>query len=189
MSEYDNEMGLEEEYGGEYDDDSRHFQAYDYDDGEDDGEEEEYSNTNNRRGDTRRPFHQKKSTDPAFFTVKRKIQGETVSISYYRTGFTPGTIIRDAITGIADPSFRVGKRDELLYYKVCMATGEGDRGKYGEVEPHHLYYDSPERYERHFCTTVDDNVKAAWAQRAREEQASRNRDAEERSARVNVVIR
>jgi hypothetical protein len=187
MSEYDNDMGLEDEYGGEYDDDSRHFQAYDYDDGHDDGEEEEYSYSNHRS--TRRPFHQKKSTDPAFYTIKRRIQNEVVPISYYRTGFAPGTIIRDAITGIADPSSRVGKRDELLYFKVCMATGECDRGKYGEAEPHHLYYDSPERYEKHFCAKIDNNVKMAWSERARAEQASRNREAEERSARVNVVIR
>jgi hypothetical protein len=98
-------------------------------------------------------------------------------------------MIRDAITGIHDPSCRVGKRDEYLYFKVCMATGEGSRGKYGEIEPHHLYYDSPESYERHFYTKVDAETKTRWLEHARQEQKNQQSLIDEKERRTSVQIK
>jgi hypothetical protein len=163
---------------------SEHFNAYDYE------EESEESGTSFSYHKTNRKYRANtKSTDKAFHTVMRRINRETVPISYYKTGFTPGTVIRDAITGIYDPSCRVGKRDEFLYYKVCMATGEGPRGKYGEAEPHHLYYDNPEAYERHFCTTVDESIKNRWRETLRREIAYRESLSDERERQTSVQIK
>jgi hypothetical protein len=183
--EYDTPLDYDDQQ--DYEETSQHFQAYDYDEGDDPS----YSEPSfSYKKDSRKEYRSTvKSTDKAFNTVKRIIQGEMVPVSYYRTGFTPGTSIRDAITGIYDTSCRVGKTDEYLYFKVCMATGEGDRGKYGEVEPHHLYYDSPESYERHFGTTLDADVKTNWAERAREERTYRQSCVEESERRMVVQIK
>jgi len=180
---YENEM--DNNMSNDYENRPEYFAPYDYE-GESVPSEPSVSYKKNDRRSYRTAV---KSTDKAFNTVKRLIQGEMVPISYYRTGFTPGAVIRDAITGIYDSSCRVGKTDEYLYFKVCMATGEGSRGKYNDAEPHHLYYDSPESYERHFATTLSSDVKVAWAERAREEREYRKSVVEEKERRMTVQVK
>lgn len=164
---------------------SQHFNAYEYEDESESksGSSFVYQNRGKRYHSTT------KSTDKAFHTVRRNIGNEIVQISYYQTGFTPGTMIRDAITGIHDPSCRVGKADEYLYFKVCMSTGEGSRGKYGEVEPHYLYYDSPESYERHFCSKLDAYAKSRWTERARKQRQHYQSLIDEKERRISVQVK
>ena len=172
----------EEENELQYMENPEYFEPYEY-------EESVPSEHSYKKGSRKQRLNAKlKNTDKDFNTVKRNINGEVVPISYYRTGFRPGTMIRDAITGIHDPSCRVGKTDEYLYFKVCMASGEGSRGQYGESEPHHLYYDSPETYERHFHVKLDPSIKSDWEERAREERTYRNRVADEAERRASVQI-
>jgi hypothetical protein len=181
------ETPYDSEILGEYGPDNpEYFEPYEYDDA---SAASERSNSYKKNKKGFRSFNTVKSTDPAFNTVKRIIDGKPSAISYYCTGIRPGTAIRDAITGAHDPTYRVGKYDEYLFFKVCMATGEGKRGNYGEVETQHLYYDSPEQYEKHFYTTVDSSVKTAWYERYRSEMACRKSEEEEASRRMTVQIK
>lgn len=82
-----------------------------------------------------------------------------VPIEVFTTRTTPGARIRNAETGMYETSAYVGKLDEELFFKVIMATGElGD-------DSNHLFYDSPEQYERHCLTEVDAHVKEQWQER------------------------
>jgi hypothetical protein len=104
-----------------------------------------------------------KRSDKGYLKLCRKINNKKTSIEAYKTSYTPDSKIRNACTGIFQ-NFRVGSRDEYMFYKVVLATGET------EQEPGHLYYDNPEQYERHFQTTVPQEEKEKWTLKYREEQ-------------------
>ena len=150
----------------------------DYDDNE--GEYQEYevesvsesvvSSTHRKK---RRLFDDAKKADKGYGCVKRDIKGKKVLVEYYSTGFRPGTVIRNAVTGIYDTSSRVGRTDEYLYFKVCNSTGEGRREGSDDSDPQHLYYDSPQQYERHFGCELSVDVKSKWAERLQYIQAER----------------
>ena len=82
---------------------------------------------------------------------------KTVTINMYSTGQV-GSNIRDAITGeyLRD---LVGSVEEYKYFKVVMATGEFKNG------PLHLYYSSPEQYERHQYCELDERSRSAFYDR------------------------
>lgn len=77
-----------------------------------------------------------------------------VNIGYYSSAGT-GARIRDAISGEYS-RYLVGSAKQQLFFKVVIATGLNKNG------PLHLYYASPEQYETHQYTTVDDNIKQQW---------------------------
>ena len=77
-------------------------------------------------------------------------------VGVYSTGTTPGSSIRDAITGATSPMYRVGSIYEDLFFKVCFATGE-----FGS-EPKTMFFDCPEQYERHLNANVSQLVKDRW---------------------------
>ena len=103
--------------------------------------------------------------DKGYCKVKRnKIQGNPnssfVEIDLYSGSDNLGSKIRGAITGSKYGEFKVGSKDEYLFFKVCIATGE--KGLRGNKT---FFFDNPEQYEKHMRCVVDHNVKSAWADR------------------------
>ena len=100
--------------------------------------------------------------DTHFHTVKRNFNNicpdgkfrKVVTLKMYSTPYT-GSKIRDAISGEYYKHL-VGTYKQDMYFKVVMATGEFKGG------PLHLYYTSPEQYERHQMCKVDERVRVKW---------------------------
>jgi hypothetical protein len=53
---------------------------------------------------------------------------------------------------------RVGSIEEHQYFKVGLSTGELENDTHGR----HLYYDSPDQYERHFGFKLSPDVVVKW---------------------------
>jgi len=82
-------------------------------------------------------------------------------VEFFPTSMVPNSHIKNAITGAYQGTdgqfFRVGSKDEDLFFSVILATGE-----LGQGGPPTLFYDSPEQYERHFFTKVPKEMKNVW---------------------------
>lgn len=150
---------------------------YNFPDDEEDYSIPESDITSNGRLKQRQIQMAAKMSDPGFFIAKRivKIDGlingklvtekRNVKIGYYHTPFIRGATIRNAVSGLFETDYKVGKKEEDLFFKVAMCTGEHGNS------PHNLYYDSPEQCERHWRNKLDDAVKEKWnnkSARARE---------------------
>jgi hypothetical protein len=83
-----------------------------------------------------------------------------VQIGVYSSGQTGFTYIRNAETGESS-NYIVGSANEDLFYKVAVATGEFKGG------PITLFYNSPEHYEKHQYTFVDEEMKFIWREKKR----------------------
>lgn len=68
-----------------------------------------------------------------------------------------GSNIRDAETG-EHYSNKVGSRDEDLFFKVSIATGECSSANGSNV----LFYCSPQHYENHLYSNVEPGIVASW---------------------------
>ena len=105
-----------------------------------------------------------KRLDPGYFTLYRNRYSEKIDkirlrkIELYRSSRSPNHRIRNAVTGIYE-NLRVGKFESNLMFKVVLATGETG------PDPEHLYFDSPEQYERHFKIEVSNTIKSEWQQK------------------------
>jgi hypothetical protein len=93
----------------------------------------------------------------------RRVNPETkrsVRVDFFPTSTTPSIIIKHAINGTYQGYdrhfFRVGTKDEDLFFSVILATGELGQN------PPTLFYDNPEQYENHFFTKVPQKLKDAW---------------------------
>uniref|UniRef100_A0A6C0IDP6 Uncharacterized protein n=1 Tax=viral metagenome TaxID=1070528 RepID=A0A6C0IDP6_9ZZZZ len=104
-------------------------------------------------------------SEPGHYLLYRNINGSRFNIEMYMTKNKPGTIIRHAVSGIREKNMRTGRRDEDAYFKVAYSIGECVQDRYGN-----LYYNSPEEYERHFHTTVSQQIKEKWLNRNMEYQ-------------------
>ena len=103
--------------------------------------------------------------DPDYVMLKRKIfkfnpstdvnELRDVKLELYKSSFKPNMAIRNAVTGIYE-NCRVGTSDSNMMFKVIIATGETG------PNPIHLYFDSPEQYERFFGTVISNDLKSAW---------------------------
>jgi len=80
-----------------------------------------------------------------------------LEIGVYGSGCQESAI-RNAETG-EYYKYKVGSFDEDLFYKVMICTGEFPSG------PLTLFYNSPEHYERHQHTEVDNVHKKMWEER------------------------
>jgi len=98
-----------------------------------------------------------KLMDVGFHKVKRVIDGKPVKIEYYHSGFTPGSSIRNAITGSSYPQYKIGTLAENLFFKVTNATAD-EKNK----QPFNMFFDNPDQYERHFKTSVSQDIKERW---------------------------
>jgi hypothetical protein len=77
---------------------------------------------------------------------------------YSSTGV--GSRIRDAETGDYYPN-KVGSKDEDLFFKVSMATGECRSANGSNI----LFYCSPQHYQNHLYSEVDPKIISAWEMR------------------------
>ena len=97
-----------------------------------------------------------KNLDKGYRKIVRQHNNKKIKIELYVTSCTPGTKIRDAITGNRYKCLFVGKSDEDYFFKVKLATGElgPDSG--------HLYYETPSRCEEHLRINITDTIKKKW---------------------------
>jgi hypothetical protein len=105
---------------------------------------------------------------PGHHRIKMKVDGNTFRVDFFETGHSPGLKIRNAITG-SYYNHRTGTFDEHLYFKVIDTC-------YAGKNPHFLFYESPEQFERHFFCTVSKDVKKKWLERYNLEIAKRKTD-------------
>jgi len=96
-----------------------------------------------------------KLSDPGYYVYKKTVGYEKVKIECYATDLFKN--IRHAMTGITT-RHRVGTKHQDLYFTVADTSGNGRQLKF----PKHLYYDSPEEYERHQCIQVTQETKERW---------------------------
>ena len=102
-----------------------------------------------------------KSVDRGYNTIYRTMPGRNgklkrTKVTLYTSGSTYSHI-RDAETGVYYTS-RVGTRDEDLYFKVVLATGEC-KSKNGSKT---LFYLSPRHYMAHFNSEVSEDTLQKW---------------------------
>ena len=103
-----------------------------------------------------------KKLDRGYNEIYRKVEQtngtvKNKKIIVYNSGDV-GSNIRNAVTGIYANDL-VGSKCEDLYFVSSLATGESQKG------PLTLYFDSPEQFERHFNTTVNENIKSKWLEK------------------------
>lgn len=88
----------------------------------------------------------------------RKIRKQDKYLTMFSSGLA-GSNIRDAITGVYYKE-AVGSAQQDLFFKVTIATGEFAEG------PLHLFYLSPEQYERHQECVLEDYIKVHWYEKS-----------------------
>jgi len=94
-----------------------------------------------------------------FHLIKRQSKdGKWHNVEIFSSG-SQGSTIRNAISGSYYYGDRVGSKQEDLYYKVSISTGDFGRDTIA------VFYDSPEQYERHMYTTVDLESKQKWLEK------------------------
>jgi hypothetical protein len=103
-----------------------------------------------------------KRLDKGYNKVFRNRNGKQYSVEYYATSLNPGRKIRNAING-AYTNCLVGSYDEDLFFKLRLLTDKCDE------DLTTLYYDSPEQYEKHFNTELDDVTKEKWKNKCADE--------------------
>lgn len=118
---------------------------------------------------TRKLMEDLKNEDRGYCKVKRPSPdpnkfGITTDVELYCGSLVPGAKIRGAITGVKFNQYRVGTKDEYMFFKINMATGE--KGLRGNTV---FYFDTPEQYERHMRCTLDTACKEKWEERNRKE--------------------
>jgi len=80
-------------------------------------------------------------------------------IEYYITCLSPGTSIRNAVTGIREFNLKVGNPShEDQFYKIRYAANYINN----VTGPESLYYDSPEQCERHLKLNIKQSTKNKW---------------------------
>lgn len=99
--------------------------------------------------------HALKMKDLGYYSYKKKIGYETIKVECFATQVYK--TIRNACTGVYT-KHRVGSKEQDLYFTVTDLSGRGRKLNI----PKHLYYDSPEEYERHQCTQVSQETKEKW---------------------------
>jgi len=99
-----------------------------------------------------------KKNDPDYYSYKHTVDGELKKVELYSTSSNKDSFIRHAISGTKSGD-RTGSNKENLYFKVVDTTLPKNKISDG---PRHLYYYSPEEFERHQNTTVSQDLKEDW---------------------------
>jgi hypothetical protein len=103
------------------------------------------------------------STNKKYVRRRNPDTHKNVRVEFFPTKTVPNSGIKHAITGIYQSIdgriFRTGTKDEDLFFSVILATGE-----LGQNAPV-LFYDSPEQYERHFFTKLNQTTKDLWMEK------------------------
>jgi hypothetical protein len=105
-----------------------------------------------------------KSIDSGYGYVFRKRllpsgKMKRMRIDCYSSGDV-GTYIRNAENGNYY-KIKVGTKEEDLFFKVTLATGELRTRNSSSV----LFYDSPEQYEKHTMHELSDDIKNNWVEK------------------------
>jgi hypothetical protein len=166
MAELDmeNEVGSVFSYNSNWDNmsEGQYSQNRDY-------EDRSYPSRYSGRGGKRQMYQKKNTFDMIgpdhYRTVVSGKGNNQTFIEFFITKYYPGIIIRNAITGYYEKE-RVGKSDEDLFFKVKLSIGNYLDG--------HLYYNSPEEYERHWQTTLPLAIKQTWLEKYTKESELRN---------------
>ena len=127
--------------------------------------------------DFEQAINKAKKADPGYNTIYRKAPGKdgkwrNKKIGIYTTGGV-GSLIRDAETGDTFPN-AVGSKDEELFFKVALATGECSSANKSNI----LFFVSPQSYANHMCCDVDPVLAYSWEKRR-----------DERLAEINILKR
>jgi hypothetical protein len=110
-------------------------------------------------------FEKAKRMDRGYNVIYRKALKKdgthyyTKKIEIYTSSGT-GARIRDAETGEYFTSL-VGSKDEDLYFKVALATGECTSANGSTT----LFYNSPEHYANHLLCDVDPQMALKWEEK------------------------
>lgn len=122
---------------------------------------EDLFNPNEMNDYAQKEINAVKSYDTGYGYVYRKklLMNGTIKntkIDCYTSGDS-GTLIRNAETGNYY-KFKVGSKEEELFFKISLATGELKTKNGSNV----LFYDSPEQYEKHLNGEINQNSKDIW---------------------------
>jgi hypothetical protein len=134
-----------------------------------DQEEDNYVNERiDRYSEDSSDYHVSAQVDPSSTNKKYVIRVNQLTkkptrVYFFPTNSSPNSIIKHAMTGVFQSDegkyYRVGSRDEDLFFSTLLATGE-----IGQTAPL-LFYDNPEQYERHFFTKVSQQIKDKWTEK------------------------
>jgi hypothetical protein len=110
-------------------------------------------------------YYVRETSDPTSRNPKyvKRLNPDTkkrVRVEFFPSSSVSNAPIKNAMTGAFQGTgariFRVGSKDEDLFFSVILATGE-----LGPDAPT-LFYDNPEQYERHFMTKLPQAIKDKW---------------------------
>jgi len=96
--------------------------------------------------------------DGQLYHLKRNISpysSKKTTIDIYGSGGI-GSSIRDAITGKKNYMHKVGTKDEDLYFKIRICSGELPSNAPS------FFFDSPEHCERHMNKALSNKTKQVW---------------------------
>ena len=119
-----------------------------------------------------------KTTTPEGFETKKRI-----SIELYTSSGIPGNMIRSAIGGAYHRNYRIGNKDEDIFFKVGLATGECKKGS------NTLFFDTPEQYEKTFHTYLSRDIKNTWYAKFNAERKYREELSELENSKKPIIIR
>lgn len=103
-------------------------------------------------------FEELKKSDKGYYSWSTRVQGarKPYKIEAYSSGDV-GSRIRDPVTGDRYRNYLVGSKNEDLFFKVKMSTGE-----FGGRDGPTLFYSSPEEYEKHTKSFLSQETKDRW---------------------------
>ena len=107
-----------------------------------------------------------KKMDKGYHKIKITLNNKKKSIELYSTSIFPGSKIRGAIGGSYYSGFKVGSRDEDLFFKIACSTGDCKDNNI-------CFFDTPEQFENHMHTSIDQSVKEKWYEKFNNERISR----------------
>jgi hypothetical protein len=113
--------------------------------------------SNNRK--QKKSFDLLKTMDKGYHKLKIEKDGKNIAVEVYTTGYTPGTTIRDAVTGSYYRGLNVGSKHEDQFFKVKILNKEMGR------EAGNLFFFTPDEFERHYKTTLKQSLKDKWEER------------------------
>lgn len=96
-----------------------------------------------------------KMLDKGYRQLIRYHNGEKVAVELYVTPSTPGSLIRDAVTG-SRYNKHVGTKHEDAFFKVRDVSGDVGR------EPGNLFFETPKQAEKYLNMTISDKTKTQW---------------------------
>lgn len=111
--------------------------------------------------------------DVGYHMVKRaKSSRGYYILEFYETPSKLDSRIRNAVTGIwyhddyPTCKYILGSRQEDLFFKVRVSTGDKEMGNGDNRKNSYLlFYDSPEQFERHQKTTLNQETKEKWQEK------------------------